>query len=230
MNVLEIKDLTVAYGNVTAVKNVSLNIEKGSLTCLIGSNGSGKSSMIKAIMGLIPSYQGSIKSALDNSKIAYLPQTDFITKDFPATVYEVVLSGRQKNHGNLFYSSDDKAKAKEAMELFRITNLSQKRIGELSGGQRQRVLLARAMSKEPEMLILDEPCSGLDPVITAELYKLLSELNGKKGITVLMSTHDLDQVERYATNVIVMNQKLELCGSLNDWIADRHKDCIRRKA
>lgn len=116
-----------------------------------------------------------------------------------------------------FYTREDRKKAADAMETLDITDLADYRIGNLSGGQKQRVLLARALCREPKLLILDEPCAGLDPAITAEFYSLIDHINKKQGVTILMVSHDLDQVEQYASHIIMMNQTVEFDGDHEAW-------------
>ena len=141
-----------------------------------------------------------------------------IERDFPATVREVVLAGMQRSGRRFpFYTREDRKKAADAMETLDITDLADYRIGNLSGGQKQRVLLARALCREPKLLILDEPCAGLDPAITAEFYSLIDHINKKQGVTILMVSHDLDQVEQYASHIIMMNQTVEFDGDHEAW-------------
>ena len=155
---------------------------------------------------------------LSPEQYAYLSQITEIERDFPATVREVVLTGMQRSARRfLFYTREDKKKAAEAMEMLSISDLADYRIGNLSGGQKQRVLLARALCREPKLLILDEPCAGLDPAITAEFYSLIDHINKEQGVTILMVSHDLDQVEQYASHIIMMNQTVEFDGDHDAW-------------
>lgn len=220
MNMLEVKNVFIAYEHEKyyAVEDVSFKIEDGEYVCLVGSNGSGKSTLMKGIVGLVPVTKGEVIKGISPEEYAYMGQVNMIDKHFPATVWEVVLSGTQNIGGkSLFYSKKNKATAKEAMATFEIEDLAQRRIGNLSGGQLQRVLLARAFCRNPKLLILDEPCAGLDPVITDEFYKLLGKLNKTKNLTILMASHDMEQVESYASRVIVMNQTKEFDGSIQTW-------------
>ena len=161
-------------------------------------------------MGLVPVTSGEVIHALSPEQYAYLSQITEVERDFPATVREVVLTGMQRSGRRFpFYTREDRKKAADAMETLDITDLADYRIGNLSGGQKQRVLLARALCREPKLLILDEPCAGLDPAITAEFYSLIDHINKKQGVTLLMVSHDLDQVEQYASHIIMMNQTVE---------------------
>ena len=206
-----------------AVKNVSFNVETGDYCCIVGMNGSGKSSLIKGILKLAPLSSGYIDYGVDLGDISYLPQINSIPLDFPATVREIVLTGAQKNSDkskglfSAFYSKNDVKSMNYAMERLKITGLAKKRFGELSGGQQQKVLLARALCKNPKLLILDEPCAGLDNNTVDSFYELLYDLNNKNNVTVLMITHDLHDVQKYAKHIIEMNAEILFYGTAKEW-------------
>ena len=224
--ILAIKEVSIAYDAETAIADVSLNVMRGDYFCVVGSNGSGKSSLIKGVLGLVPLSGGCISVGTDPGRVAYLPQISVIARDFPATVFEVVKTGAQrKGKRALFYSGDDIRAAKDALELLEISHLAKKRIGELSGGQKQRVLLARALCRDPELLVLDEPCSGLDEEITESLYALLGELNRSRDVTVFMISHDLDEIRAHAGRVAVLDNRLVFCGSVSEWRRYRGEAC-----
>ncbi len=220
MELLKLEQVSIAYDNERdfAVEDVSFSVGEGEYICLIGSNGSGKSTLMKGIIGLVPLSAGKITSHIGRNEYAYLSQYHLIDKNFPATVNEVILSGTQRSDRRLpFYTKEDKRMAARSMEMFGVTQFKDRRIGNLSGGQQQRVLLARAFCRQPRLLILDEPCAGLDPVITREFYEILDRLNKKEHIAILMASHDMEQVENYAGRVIVMNQTVEFDGSCTAW-------------
>ena len=217
--VLKVGGVTLAYGGRTVVENVSFELMKGEILCLIGANGSGKSTLIKGILGLMPAAKGKIELTCGREKLAYLAQLNTAERDFPATVKEIVLSGTQTAGRRLpFYTKADRQAAEEAMRLLKIEEFAGRRIGHLSGGQQQRVLLARAMARRPEVLILDEPCSALDPAITAELYELFDSLRRELGLSILISTHDWDYVARSGDRVLVLNQDMEFIGTKDEWL------------
>lgn len=220
MAILEVRDVSIIYSDDgrVAVEHASFKIEAGEYACIIGSNGSGKSTLVKGIVGLVPVTSGEIIHALTPQQYAYLSQVTDIERDFPATVREVVLTGMQRSGRRFpFYTKEDRRRAAEAMETLGIADLADYRIGNLSGGQKQRVLLARAFCRNPKLLILDEPCAGLDPAITAEFYELINTFNKKHGVTILMVSHDLEQVEQYASHIIMMNQTVEFDGDNHAW-------------
>ena len=219
---LSVRDVTLAYGGRTVVENVSFDLLRGEILCLIGANGSGKSTLIKGLLGLMPVAKGRIELNCGREKISYLAQLHTADRDFPATVREIVLSGMQRPGFRLpFYTKEDKKCAEEAMRLLKVDEFAARRIGNLSGGQQQRVLLARAIAKSPKVLVLDEPCSALDPAITEELYGLFDSLRDTLGLSILISTHDWDYVSRSADRVLVLNQEAEFIGSREDWLKRR---------
>ena len=227
MNILSVKDLTVSYGRVPALENVSLDVEEGQYLCLVGNNGSGKSTLLKAVMGLVPFDKGSISTPLSPDEISYLPQQNPVEKGFPATVKEVVLTGTQKSGKRLctFYSKEDKELARRAIETMGIEKIASKRVGCLSGGQQQRVMIARSICRNPRLLFLDEPCAGLDAQISAEIYTMLKGFN-KRGMTVVMVSHDMEEIGKYADRVVVINQKIEFDGGAEAWhFYHHHRGC-----
>lgn len=217
MSVLTLENVTINYGQYTAVKAVSFKLEKGDFMCVIGNNGSGKSTLIKAIMGLIP-YSGSIKIDGDRSKVAYVPQQSTAVSDFPATVKEVVLTGRMKvGDFKPFYSKEDHKACEEAMALFGISDLSKKWVGELSGGQEQRVMLARGYVRHPDIFILDEPDAALDQEMGKELYDILHSVNKEKNMTILMISHQYEKAEKVCNKVTVIEKSLIYSGPVEGW-------------
>ena len=216
---LSVRNVTLGYGGAAVVEDVSFDLIRGEILCLIGANGSGKSTLIKGILGLIPVHKGEISLKCGRDSLAYLAQLNTADRDFPATVREIVLSGTQTKGRRIpFYTRKDKEQAEEAMKLLKIDHFAARRIGNLSGGQQQRVLLARAIARRPEVLILDEPCSALDPAITEELYQLFSSLRDTLGLSILLSTHDWDYVSRSGDRVLELSQKLEFLGDRDEWL------------
>lgn len=218
MPVLDVRDACVSYGSVEAVCGVSFSVERGDWLCIVGPNGSGKSSLLKAVLGIVPLHSGQVELSVSREKVGYVPQVSGIARDFPASVGEVVLSGRQgASPHSIFVSAADRTASRETMNDLGIDDLRTRRINELSGGQLQRVLLARAICRQPELLILDEPTAGLDEEASGRLVETLAQLNTDKKITILMVTHDMADVRGYANRVLVMNRTLRFCGPLCDW-------------
>ena len=160
---------------------------------------------MKTILGLQPPLSGTVRTGdgLKQNEIGYLPQQTVVQRDFPASVREIVLSGCQSRCGlRPFYNKAEKALAEENMRKMDILDLAGRCYRELSGGQQQRVLLARALCSTQKMLLLDEPVSGLDPRVTAEMYALIERINREDGITILMISHDIAAATRYATHIL----------------------------
>ena len=156
---------------------------------------------------------------LKSSEIGYLPQQTIAQKDFPASVYEVVLSGRLNSLGwKPFYGRKDKQDVMEKLELMGIAHLKNKCYHDLSGGQQQRVLLARAMCATKKLILLDEPAAGLDPIVTVELYELIARINKEMGITVIMVSHDMDAMSKYATHILHLSHKQLFYGTKDEYM------------
>ena len=202
---LTCQKLCVGYDGKSVLQNLSFEVFAGDYLCIVGENGSGKSTLMKTILGLQPPVDGKILTGdgLRKNEIGYLPQQTVVQKDFPASVREIVLSGCQGRCGSRpFYNKEEKQLTAEAMDKMQITRLARRCYRELSGGQQQRVLLARALCATQKMLLLDEPVSGLDPKVTAEMYALIEKLNREDGITVIMISHDIAAAVRYASHIL----------------------------
>lgn len=209
MNLISIQNLSVRYGNTEALLGVNLDITCDDFIGVIGPNGGGKTTLVKAILGVLP-YSGHIHYSpeLDHNgkrRIGYLPQISNIDKTFPISVQEVVLSGLQSQKrltGR--YSREDKAKAEGLLEVCGIAGIARKPIGELSGGQQQRTLLCRALISDPLLLILDEPANFVDNKFEKELYALLRQLNERMAI--VMVSHDLGTITSHVKSIVCVNR------------------------
>lgn len=220
MELIRCENVCMNYDKNPAVKNVSFSVEKGDYLCIVGENGSGKSTLMKGMLGLMKVTDGEIKYVgINKNEIGYLPQQTDIQRDFPASVYEVILSGCLNQLGRRpFYSAKEKQKVKENMELLKITDISKKSYMDLSGGQQQRVLLARALCAAGGLIILDEPVTGLDPVVTAEMYSIIESINRDNGITVVMVSHDIGSAVKYGSKILHMGTELKFFGTSKDYI------------
>ena len=201
---LSCKDLTLGYENDILVSDLNFEVKKGNYLCIIGENGTGKSTLMRTILHLQKPMRGQIiyGEGIRNTGIGYLPQQTQVQRDFPASVREVVLSGCQSRIGRRpFYGQAEKKIAAENMERLGITELAKRCYRELSGGQQQRVLLARALCATEQMLLLDEPVAGLDPKVTTEMYRLIQKLN-QEGISIIMISHDMQSALHYATHIL----------------------------
>lgn len=204
MALITVKDLSLGYEHRTIAEGISFTVNAGDYLCIVGENGSGKTTLMNTLLGLRAPIAGQIITGdgLKRNEIGYLPQQTIVQKDFPASVYEIVLSGCQGRCGfRPFYTRSEKLLAHQNMERMGIENLAHRCYRELSGGQQQRVLLARALCATRKVLLLDEPVSGLDPIVTEQLYKLIKELN-EEGITIIMITHDINAALRYSSQIL----------------------------
>lgn len=220
MAYLTVKNLSVGYENRVVAENIDFIVNKGDYLCIVGENGSGKSTLMNTLLGLKTPTSGEIVfgDGLKRNEIGYLPQQTAVQRDFPASVYEVVLSGCVgKNGWRPFYSGADKALAKENIEKMGITELANRCYRELSGGQQQRVLLARALCATKKILLLDEPVAGLDPRVTVEMYHTIAQLN-TDGVTIIMISHDIAAV-KYASHVLHIGHRPLFFGTREDYIA-----------
>lgn len=209
-HLIKVENLTLSYENMTVVKDLSFTVESGDYLCIVGENGSGKSTLVKSLLSLKKPVGGEITfgGGLRRNEIGYLPQQTGAQHDFPASVGEVVISGCLNSMGfRPFYTDRERKKAAENMERLSISDLKKRSFRELSGGQQQRVLLARALCATSKLLLLDEPVSGLDPMVTAEMYELIADIN-RSGVTVVMVTHDVSAALKYAGHILCMRQGL----------------------
>lgn len=208
MSLIKTTNLTLSYENMTVIKDLNFEVSPGDYLCIVGENGSGKSTLVKALLGLKRPVGGLIEfgDGLRQNEIGYLPQQTNAQRDFPASVYEVVISGCLNSRGiRPFYSARERGIAAENMERLGISELKKRSYRELSGGQQQRVLLARALCATRKILLLDEPVTGLDPMVTVEFYGLISQIN-HDGVTVIMVTHDMSAAVKYASHILCMRE------------------------
>ena len=220
MSLIECKHLKVGYENRTAVDDVSFSINEGDYLCIVGENGSGKSTLMKSILGLIPIKSGEIIfNGLKQNQIGYLPQQTIVQRDFPASVFEVVLSGCLNRLGmKPFFTAKERKIAEDNIKLLNIEKIRKKAYCALSGGQQQRVLLARALCATEKILLLDEPFTALDTVVSNELYGVIKMLNKERGITVVMISHDVRNSVESSDMVLHMDTKILFYGTSAEYL------------
>ncbi len=209
---LTCQNLELGYDGVTILKDISFKVEQGDYLCIIGENGTGKSTLMKAILGLIQPMKGEILwgDGCKAGEIGYLTQQSQIQREFPASVKEIVYSGFQKQCGwRPFYNRAEKEMAHALMRKMGIDQYAKRCYRKLSGGQQQRVLLARALCATQKILFLDEPVTGLDPKVSAEMYEVVKELNEKDGVTIIMISHDVRTAVKYADHVLLLGEKIQ---------------------
>lgn len=198
------ENLSLGYGGEAVVTGLSFSVSAGMYLCIVGENGAGKTTLMKTILGLRSPLNGSIVfgDGLRQREIGYLSQQTEVQRDFPASVREIVLSGCQGRMGfRPFYRVEEKKLAARNMERMGINELAERCYRDLSGGQQQRVLLARALCATQKLLLLDEPTAGLDPEVTADMYRVIHDLH-QSGVTILMITHDVTEALPYATHIL----------------------------
>ncbi len=219
MEYITCSHLDLGYNGHVIVSDLNFIVNQGDYLCIVGENGTGKSTLIKTLLHLQEAVHGEIQlqNGLKPYEIGYLPQQTLVQKDFPATVWEIVMSGTlSMGKGRPFYSKEQKKTAEENMKKLDILPLRNKCYRLLSGGQQQRVLLARALCGAGRVNLLDEPVTGLDPMATAEFYQVTQELS-KAGIAVIMVSHDMHAV-RYATHILHVKQNNSFYGTRSEYL------------
>lgn len=213
--ILEVSDLHVNRSNSTVIEDANFTIHRGDYVGVVGPNGGGKTTLILALLNILPRTKGTIRffgqdigSFSDWGKVAYVPQNAInFDSQFPLSVRELVALGRvnRSNLGRTLTGEDWEA-VDDALEFMGISDVADRRIGQLSGGQKQRVFVAKALVRKPEIILLDEPIVGVDAETQEKFYKKLSDLNVEKGITILLVTHDLTAVFCRMSKVMCINQ------------------------
>lgn len=221
MSLISCKNVYLKYDNISVVEDLSFTVNEGDYLCIVGENGSGKSTLVKSILGLKETASGHLHmgDGLTSKQIGYLPQQTTAQRDFPASVWEVVLSGCVAGKGGrIFFTKEQKKTALENMKKLDIMSLKNKCYRELSGGQQQRALLARALCATGKLLLLDEPVTGLDPIVTSELYALIDKINKSFGITIIMVSHDLLSAVNNATHILHVRKNDSFFGTTEQYL------------
>lgn len=226
IDVLDIRDLTFRYNGADVLEDLRFSVKAGDYVGLVGPNGSGKTTLIRLLLGLLETQQGEVRlfgrSILDFrdwTRVGYLPQrAAFIVPRFPATVREIVALGRLA--GKRFpkvLGRNDREAVHRVLERLDIADLRDRPVGELSGGQQQRVLIARALVNDPDLLILDEPASALDPEVRDRFFQLLSDLNAGRKVSIVMVTHDLGTIGRYSSKLLYLDKRIVFYGTYEEF-------------
>jgi zinc transport system ATP-binding protein len=211
-SVIKIRDLHFNYGDVPILENINIDIQRKEFIGMVGPNGSGKTTLLKIILGLLDPDHGTVevlgKPPIQSVKdVGYMPQLAPFARDFPISVEETVLMGRLGKTSSMgFFSKEDKQLAAESMEAVEVLDLRKRSIGSLSGGQLQRALIARALTCNPEIMILDEPTANVDMKVEKDIFDLLKKLNEK--ITIIVVTHDIGFISQYIDRVACINRTL----------------------
>ncbi len=223
VTVIEASSLTVQFGALPVLDDVTFRIRKGDYVGLVGPNGSGKSTLIRAILGLLKPASGSVnlfgadaRGMKQRERVGYLPQRiDFFDPRFPSTVAEIVSQGliAKRRAG----TACGRQEVEKALELLEISGIRSRRIGDLSGGQQQRAFIARALVNDPELLILDEPAAALDPETRDNFFAILRRLNSEQKVTVIMVTHDIGGIGEHASRLLYLDKKVIFFGGFDEF-------------
>ena len=225
------RDAGLGYDNKALIEHFDFQVYKGDYVCIVGENGSGKSTLLKTLLGLIKPVSGEVAlaAAVQNGAIGYLPQQTQVQRQFPASVFEVVLSGfLNRSRRSPFFHKEEKRAALKNLSRLGIADLAKQCYGKLSGGQQQRVLLARALRAAGDILVLDEPVTGLDPMAAGTLYENLRKLH-KEGMAVVMVTHDLRSAVSEAEHILHMNEGEYFYGSVEEYLQSDYAVIYGRK-
>ena len=222
--IINVDNLSYYYDSFPSLDHVSFSVEKGDFLGIIGPNGAGKTTLFQCILGILNNFSGEISLFGSNVKqnkkilqrIGYVPQKKSVEQTFPATVSEVVSL-------RVIGKDIKKESIESAIDFVELGSYRNKRIGELSEGQQQRVIIAKALVKQPELLILDEPTTGIDSVSQNKFYDLLTRLNKDRGITIVWSSHDMNAVEKLASKVACIDRKLFFHGESEDFFGNEER-------
>jgi zinc transport system ATP-binding protein len=222
--IIKVTNLSYYYDSIPSLDHISFTVDKGDFLGIIGPNGAGKTTLFQCMLGILNDFSGEInlfgfdirqdKKMLQ--RIGYVPQKKSVEQAFPATVSEIVslgMIGRKINRESI----------DSAIEFVELGAYRNKRIGELSEGQQQRVIIAKALVKQPDLLILDEPTTGIDSAAQERFYDLLTKLNKDKGITIVWSSHDMNAVEKLASKVACIDRKLFFHGESEDFFGNEER-------
>jgi zinc transport system ATP-binding protein len=232
-DIITCQNASFGYDGHVVVRELSFSVQAGDYVCIVGENGSGKSTLVKGLLRLLSPMQGTITygagvgSRSEQKTIGYLSQQAAAKKDFPAGVFEIVLSGNVGTMGlRPWYGRKEKQTAEENLARLGIADLKERCYRELSGGQQRRVLLARALCAAHTLLILDEPAAGLDPLVTIEMYALLKKINQEVGISIIMVSHDIVAAVKHAKHILHMKKEHSFFGTAYEYTQSTEKEFL----
>ena len=224
---LNVDSLTVRYGKLTALDSVSFALAGCEFLAVVGPNGSGKSSLLKCLLGLAPFQSGSISllghapDELPSEKIGYVPQVKTLDLSFPASSCELVASGlRRRWPWKIGKQEHERAEA--ALRQVGIGHLSHRSLAALSGGELQRVFLARALARQPQLLVLDEPATGIDATAEQDMYDILERVNREQGVTIIMVTHDWLAARHHCSHALLLKSRMISFGTSPGALSDEN--------
>lgn len=210
--VLDVQNINVRYNGRAALEDITFHLHAGERIAVVGPNGAGKSTLFKVVAGVLQPHAGEV--TIFGSRphghvcIAYIPQRSQVDWNFPVSVADVVMMGRSAKLGMLNWPhKKDWEHVHRALEIVELSDLAERQIGQLSGGQQQRMFIARALAQEAELMLMDEPLSGLDTPSQESILNLLDALQDQ-NVTVMVSTHDLDQATRHFDRIMLLNHRI----------------------
>lgn len=215
--ILSVDELSVRYPAGVALDSVSFTLQTGDLVAVVGPNGAGKSTLFKVIAGVMPPSSGEVTIAghapMGHVCISYVPQRSQVDWKFPVTVADVVMMGRVSKLGLFNWPKpNDWRVVEEALDVVHLSHLAKRQIEELSGGQQQRMFIARALAQEAELMLMDEPITGLDVTSQEDIFRILDELQGQ-GVTIMVSMHDLNLAAERFDRILLLNKSLRGFGT-----------------
>lgn len=226
-SMIEVENLCVCFGEHLALREVAFQLKKGDFLAIVGPNGAGKSTLLKVLLGLVYPSEGMVKILGKNPKdlepglIGYVPQVKTMDRTFPAISLELVMTGLQPKWPWRL-KKEKREKALEALKQVGAAHLAERSISKLSGGELQRVCLARSIVREPQLIMLDEPATGIDAVGEADLYLQLEKYQKKNNATIIMITHDWHAAMHHANKVLLLNKKMIAFGNPAEVLNEAH--------
>jgi len=218
-SIITLDNLAIGYNRQPVLSGISLSIERGSFTAILGANGSGKSTLLKTLLGLLPPINGKIQIVAP-AVFGYVPQAIEFDPLFLLTGFEVAMMGTYgRVRAGKFVPADEREFVSECLRATGAEEFARQKFSELSGGQKQRVLIARALATKPDVLVLDEPTAGVDAAATHALLEFISQIHVERKLTILLVTHDLPLVRKHAQQVIWFHQGQILRGSTTELLS-----------
>jgi len=207
---IDVQHVSFGYGGAPVLKDVDCRVDAGQFTGIVGPSGSGKTSLLKVLLGTVKAQHGDVTRA-PGIAVSYVPQLETVNWNFPVTVSECVLMARATKRLSPWATSAERADVAEVLERLGIADLGRRHIRELSGGQQQRMFIARALVRKPDLLLMDEPTSGVDVGTRHEVLHLLDDLN-KDGLAIVLTTHDLNGMASHLPHLIALQQRVIAAG------------------
>jgi zinc/manganese transport system ATP-binding protein len=210
MTLIGVRDVTFGYGGAPVLRDVSYDVAPAEFTGIVGPSGSGKTSLLRVLLGTVKPQQGTV-TRTPGVAVSYVPQLETVNWNFPVTVGECVLMSRASRRLMPWPTREEKADVASVLDRLGISDLGGRHIRELSGGQQQRMFIARALVRQPALLLMDEPTSGVDVATRHEVLHLLDDLN-RDGLAIVLTTHDLNGMAAHLPNLVALHHRIVAAG------------------